>query len=285
MESDRDEMVGGDSAAPEGEDRAMSHEEWLESERERLRRGFMYTPQPSASGTPARGADQVLAGLGLGAVAAAGALGPHPNPITFQGIRASVIANALRSEISDHDTRVQVQRTDEGMVVIVSQSQVSAPQRFSTVLTVTLLQAPEELSVAVSELRKSALREKWSSIGGTVLEQAGEVLVSRRRRGVRGLIDMAGNLRDGVEDLVDDLQDLTLPRRVWAVVDRVGGAAEEAYLEEIRRARALEWQREAAVRAYTHCAWCGRPYGPDEDETVRCPSCGAPRGPKPSVDG
>ena len=63
----------------------------------------------------------------------------------------------------------------------------------------------------------------------------------RRRRGVGGLIDMAGNLKDGVEDLVDDIQDLNLPKRVWAVIDRVGGAAEEAYLEEVRKARALEW--------------------------------------------
>jgi hypothetical protein len=276
-------MADKETGVP-GEDSAkLSHEEWLRSERERLKRGFSYTPPPPAPGTAttAGAADQALAGLGLGAAAAAGALGPHPNPITFQGIRASVITNALRSEISDDDTRVRVQPTDEGTVAVISQSMASAPHRYAPVLTVTLLEAPDALTVTVSELRKSALREKWGSIGGTVLEQTGEVLGARRRRGVGGLIDVAASLKDGVEDLVDDIQDLNLPRRVWRVIDRVGGAAEEAYLEEVRKARAIEWQREAALRAYTRCEWCGRAYAPDEGALVECPACGGTRGSAP----
>jgi hypothetical protein len=263
----------------------LSHEEWLEAERERLRKGFTYTPPPPSpdSGAAASTADQALAGLGLGAAAAAGVLGPHPNPITFQGIRASVVTNALRSEVSDDDTRVRVENTDDGPVVVISQSPAAAPHRFTPALTVTLLEAPDSLTVTVSELRKSALRDKWSSIGGTVLEQTGQVLGSRRRRGVGGLIDMAGSLKDGVEDLVDDIQDLNLPRRAWAVIDRVGGAAEEAYLEEVRKARTREWQREAALRAYTHCEWCGRAYAPEESGLVECPSCGGSRGSAPQA--
>jgi hypothetical protein len=277
-------MTDKETGVPEEGSESLSHEEWLRSERERLKRGFTYTPPPPSAetATTAGAADQALAGLGLGAAAAAGALGPHPNPITFQGIRASLITNALRSEISDDDTRVQVQSADEGAIAIISQSPVSAPHRFTPMLTVTLLEAVDSLTVTVSELRKSALREKWGSIGGTVLEQTGEVLGARRRRGVGGLLDMAASLKDGVEDLVDDIQDLSLPRRVWSVVDRVGGAAEEAYLEEVRRARAREWQREAAARAYTHCEWCGRAYAADEDALVECPSCGGSRGSAPS---
>lgn len=280
-------MADEEARIPEDESGQVSHDEWLEAERERLRKGFSYTPPPPSPGT-ASGAgpgEQALAGLGLGAAAAAGVLGPHPNPITFQGVRSSFIIDALRSEISDDDTRVQVQAADEGPVVVISQSPASAPHRFAPALTVTLLDSPAALAVTVSELRKSAVRDKWSSIGGTVLEQTGQVLTSRRRRGVGGLLDMAGSLKDGVEDLVDDLQDLSLPRRVWAVIDRVGGAAEEAHLEEVRRERALEWKREGAIRAHTHCEWCGRAYGPDEEAIVECPSCGGARGAKPPSNG
>jgi hypothetical protein len=268
----------------EEEGTKLSHEEWLAAERARLKTGFTYTPPPlsAEAASEASAADQILAGLGLGGAAVAGTLAPHPNPITFQGIGAPVIANALRSEISDDDTRVQVDRTDEGPVIVISQSQASAPHNFTPALTVTLLQASESLTVTVSELRKSALRDKWSSIGSTVLDQSREMLGSRRRRGVGSLLDMASSLKDGVEDLVDDIQDLNLPSRVWAVIDRVGGAAEEAYLEDLRKLRAREWEREAAVRAYTHCAWCGRAYGAAEVPLVECPSCGAPRGSKPA---
>lgn len=283
MAEDRELVEDSGTGSPEGEDRELSHEEWLEAERERLKKGFTYTPPPPSEdvASGASGVDQVLAGLGLGGAAVAGALGPHPNPITFQGIRASVIANALRSEISDDDARIQVDRADDSMVVTISQSQASAPYIFSPALTVTLLEAPDTLAVTVSELRKSTVRGKLSSIGSTVLDQGREVLVARRRRGVGGLLDMAGNVKDGIEDLVDDIQDLTLPRQVWAVIDRIGGAAEEAYLEEVRKARALEWQREAAARAYTHCEWCGRAYSAAEADVVECPSCGGSRAGKP----
>ena len=268
----------------EGEARRLSHEEWLAAERSRLKEGFSYTPPPPSEDTTsgAGAADQVLAGLGLGGAAVAGALGPHPNPITFQGVPATVIANALRSEISDDDARVQVSRADEAVVVTISQSQVADPYQFSPALTVMLLETSDALTVTLSELRKSTVRSKLSSIGSTVLEQGRDVLVSRRRRGVGGLLDMAGNVKEGIEDLIDDIQDLTLPRHVWAVIDRVGGAAEEAYLEEVRKARALEWKREAAVRAYTHCEWCGRAYSAAEADLVECSTCGGPRAAKPA---
>jgi len=280
---DRELVEGSGTGSPDGEAQELSHEEWLEAERERLKKGFEYTPPPPSEdvASGASGVDQVLAGLGLGGAAVAGALGPHPNPITFQGIRAPVIANAIRSEISDDDARVHADRVDDSVVVTISQSQASAPYHFSPALTATLLEAPDTLTVTVSVLRKSTVRGTLSSIGSTVLDQGREVLVRRRRRGVGGLLDMAGNVKDGIEDLVDDIEDLALPRHVWSVIDRVGGAAEEAYLEEVRKARALEWQREAAVRAYTHCEWCGRAYSADEADVVECPSCGGSRGSKP----
>jgi hypothetical protein len=284
MQNGGRKMADEETSVKEGEGKTLSHEEWLASERQRLREGHTYTPPPQSEGTSTGpgAADQALTGLGLGAAAAAGVLGPHPNPITFQGIRSRVIVNALQSEVSDDDTRVHVGRDGDSTIVTISQSQTSDPYDFSPALTVTLLEAKDALTVTLSELRKSTVRRKLSSIGGTVLEQGRDVLAARRRRGVGGLLDLAGNVREGIEDLVDDIEDLTLPRRTWAVIDRVGGAAEEAYLEAVRKARAAEWQREAAVRAYTHCDWCGRAYGPDEATAVECPSCGGPRGAKPS---
>jgi predicted Zn-ribbon and HTH transcriptional regulator len=85
-----------------------------------------------------------------------------------------------------------------------------------------------------------------------------------------------------VEDVIEEVQDLNMPRRVWAIIDRVGKAAEEVYLDEQHRARVLERQREAAEHAWTHCPYCGRAYAEAEGSVVTCPSCGGPRGPKPS---
>jgi Zn finger protein HypA/HybF involved in hydrogenase expression len=95
------------------------------------------------------------------------------------------------------------------------------------------------------------------------------------------VLDAAGGLIAGIEDVAEDIQDLSLPRRVWLVVDRVCLAAEETYLEERRRKQALERERQAAERAWTHCEWCGRAYAEEETAVVSCPSCGASRGSKP----
>ena len=178
------------------ENKTLSHEEWLAAERAKLKKGFTYTPPPPSPdvASEATTADQVLAGLGLGGAVVAGTLAPHPNPITFQGIGAPVIANALRSEISDDDTRVQVSRNDEGTVVVISQSQAATPRQFTPALTVTLLQGSDSLTVAVSELRKSTLRGKWGSIASTVIDQGRDVLGSGSG-GARGLLDLADGSR------------------------------------------------------------------------------------------
>ena len=61
-------------------DERQSQEEWLESERERLKKGFTYEPKPTSAPSKPGAADEVIAGLGLGAGVAAGAAAPHPNP-------------------------------------------------------------------------------------------------------------------------------------------------------------------------------------------------------------
>jgi hypothetical protein len=78
------------------------------------------------------------------------------------------------------------------------------------------------------------------------------------------------------------VDDLALPRQVWAVIDRVGKTAEEAYLEEKRQREREQYKRQEAERAWTHCASCGRAYSPEEVERMTCPSCGGSRGSKPS---
>lgn len=111
-------------------------------------------------------------------------------------------------------------------------------------------------------------------------EGGGQLL--RRRRGLTGVLDTAGNLIESIEDVAEDIEDLSLPRRVWRVIDRVGEAAKDVYRKEEARRRAAERARKAAERAWTHCEWCGRAYEGDDEETVQCPSCGAPRGPRPA---
>lgn len=260
-------------------DEEKSLEEWMEEERARLDKGFTFEPQPSSQTSKPSSAGQVAAGLGLGAGVIAGAVAPHPNSVTFEGVRANVIVTALRREIATDDTRVQVDRSGNSVVVTISQSQASRPHQFSPALSATLIETSDVLTVTVSDLSGEAKRSTLGSVGRTVVDQ-GKRLLSKRR-GVRGLIQTAGDVMEGIEDLVEDIQDLGLPKRVWEVIDRVGEAAEQAYLDEKRKQEELQRQREEAEQAWTHCESCGRAYKEDEADRVDCPSCGGVRGDKP----
>jgi hypothetical protein len=224
----------------------------------------------------------VLAGLGLGAGVVAGAAAPHPNPVTFEGCRAADIVSALRAEIADNDTRLQVDSTGTSVVATILQSQGDNAARFAPAVSVTLIEKADALTVTVSDLGQDSLRSTLGSMGSTLVDQGKRVLSRTRRAGVGGLLDAAGQVIEGVEDLVEDVQDLGLPRRVWGVIDRIGEAAEKAYLAERRQAQEAEQKREAAVRAWTHCEWCGRAYADDEQSRMDCPTCGGPRGTKPA---
>jgi hypothetical protein len=261
-------------------DKEQNLEDWLAEEQARLDKGFSFEPKPSSEASKPGAGEDVLAGLGLGAGVAGGALAPHPNPVTFEGCKAEVIVNALRNEVAESDTRFQVDKTDDSAVVTILQSQENRPHQFSPAVTVTLLETDEVLTVTVSELDQDSVRSTISSLGNTILDQGKRVLF--RRRGIRGVLDTADDLLEGVEDLVEDIQDFGLPKKVWEVIDRVGGAAEEAYLSQQQKERERQRERRAAERAWTHCEWCGRAYGDKENDKTACPSCGASREPKPT---
>jgi hypothetical protein len=252
----------------------------LAAERKRLDEGFSFEPRPRAEESPPAAAQDILAGLGLGAGVLAGTAAGHPNPVTFEGCRAATLAEALASRVAADDTRVAVEKTADAIVVTILQRQDHGPQRLAPALTVTLIETDETLTVAMSGLSEEAKRDAFGSIGRAALHGSRHLLL--RRRGLRGVFDAAGGLMESVEDVSEDLQDLTLPGRVWKVIDQVGTAAEEAYLEKRRRRERMDRQREAAERAWTHCEWCGRAYPEDDDNVVECASCGAPRGPKPA---
>ena len=261
-------------------DQEQSREAWLAEERKRLSEGFSYEAPPSSEDTPAAPAQDILAGMGLGAGVLASVIAGHANPVTFEGCRASTIAEALRGHITGDDNQVSVEETEEATVITVLQSQQNRPLSFSPALTVTLIETDETLTVAMSDLSEDAKRGAIGSIGKATLRGGRRLLL--RRRGLTGALDAAAGLMQSVEDVSEDFQDLSLPRRVWTIIDGVGGAAEEAYLEEQRRENARVREREDAERAWTHCEWCGRAYSKDEDEIVQCPACGAPRGSKPT---
>ena len=165
-------------------------------------------------------------------------------------------------------------------VCTVLQKQEPRPYDFFPALSVTMIEKADTLTVTVSDLDQDTVRGALGSMGSTLLDQ-GKRVITGRARGVGGVFDAAGHVMKGVEELVEDIQDLGLPRRVWKVIDRVGEATEKAYLDEQRQIQERQRQREAAIRAWTHCAWCGHAYGTDEADTTSCPSCGAARGPKP----
>ena len=257
--------------------REQSLQEWLAEERKRLNEGFTFEPEPRPEKIPTA-ADDILVGLGLGAGVLAGAAGGHSNPATFEGCRASTIAEALRAEFTGDATRVEVSESEEATMVRILHSRPSHPH-WSPALTVTLIETGETLTVAMSDLSPAARRGVIGTLGRTAVRQSRELLL--RRRGLVGMLDTAGNVLEGVEDVSQGVQSLNLPKRVWSVIDRVGQAAESAYLEARRRREAEERRRRAAERAWTHCEWCGRAFGSAASDVVQCPSCGAPRGSKP----
>ncbi len=259
------------------EEKKQSLEEWMAEERSRLKKGFEYEPKPATGGGPSAG-DDVLAGLGLGAAVVGGAAAPHPNPATFAGVKASIIANALKSELASDDTQVQVSTTGDSTVVAVLLHQAQSYQ-FLPALTVTLLEKAGALTVTLGDLDKSVTRGAWTSIGGTVVDQGKDLLLGRRGPG--GLLDAAGDLIEGISKVAENVDDLSLPKQVWAAIDRVGKAAEAGYLEEKRLKEEALRRQEEAERAWTHCPSCGRAYGPEEGQRVSCPSCGGTRGNKP----
>jgi hypothetical protein len=261
-------------------DEKKSFEEWMAEEQARLDKGFEYEPEPSSGEGKPKTGDEILAGLGLGAAVAGGAVAPHPNPVTLEGVKVATIVKALESEIADDDTRVEVDRTANSTVVTFLQSQEDTPYQFSPALSATLIQTADTLTVTLSDLNQDVKRGTISSVGSTLLEQGKRVLTGRSR-GIGGLMDAAGGLVEGVDDVVGSIQDLGLPKRVWKIIDRVGGAAEEVHLDQQRKERELQRRREEALRAWTHCPACGRAYREDEDSRVDCPSCGATRGDKP----
>lgn len=264
----------------EEKDKKQSFEAWLAEERRRLDEGFTFDPPPPPEDGPPDAAQDILAQMGLGAGVLAGMIAGHANPVTFEGCKASTMAEALVSHLSGGDTRTAVERTEDATVVTVLQSQGNHPQGFSPALTVTLIETDETLTVAMSDLSGDAKRGAVGSLGRAALHGGRRLLL--RRRGLVGALDAAGGLMDTIEQASEEIEDLALPRRTWAVIDQIGEAAAEAYWEEQRREEARERRREAAERAWTHCEYCGRAYAEDEETIVQCPSCGAPRGPKPA---
>jgi len=262
------------------QDKKQSLETWLAEERQRLDQGFTFEPPPPPENSPPDAAQDILAQMGLGAGVLAGVIAGHANPVTFDGCKASTVAEALVSHISGADTRASVERSEDATVVTVSQSQGGRSPGFSPALTVTLIETGETLTVAMSDLSGDAKRGAIGSLGKAALHGGRRLLL--RRRGLTGALDVAGGLMETIEQAGEDIEDLALPRRIWAIIDQVGEAAEDAYWQEQRKRGVRERRREAAERAWTHCEYCGRAYAEDERSIVQCPSCGAARGPKPA---
>jgi len=262
------------------DEKEKSLEEWMAEEKARLKKGFTYEPPPSSGKRPDP-AEEILTGLGLGAgVVAAGGIGPHPNPVTFEGVKAAVMANALQQDLSDDDTRVEVSRADDSLVVTFLVHPTDAPYAFSPALTATLIEKEDALTITLGQLNPDAKRDALTSAGSTLLKEGARVLTGGG--GVAGLLNSAGNVIEGVDNLLEDVEDLKLPQRVWDVVDRVGSAAQLAFQEQRRKERELEEARKEVERQWTHCPSCGRAYRADEAERVDCPTCGGPRGEKPA---
>ncbi|MCS6910170.1 MAG: hypothetical protein NZM11_06320 [Anaerolineales bacterium] len=172
-----------------------------------------------------------------------------------------VFTEALAA-LGDHDTRPEV--TIRGDQATVNFRQQLPSGNWVTAVTITLVQASQEVNVTASAPSLAAMGGAAAEVGGATLSSLGKVLTGNV---VGGLIEAARN----VGRLTGSAENLALSNRIRETIQRVGNQLDDewqqvTYQERLRAEQAL---------MLSTCKFCGTPFA-SADETV-CSACGAPR--------
>ncbi len=210
------------------------------------------------------GAAALMAGGAAGGLAQTVADARHPAQYTFRTQRPAALSaftDALGA-LNDSDTQAEINGGRDQATVMFRQQ--VAVVGWVDLLTVSLLQRAEEVTITAGAPNLAALGGAAADLGGAAAQAAGKVL---RGDLIGGAMAAAGNL--GRASAAADA--LTFSSKVRAALQRVGLALEAEWREREKERDAAQ----SAEQRRTYCQRCGARW-PDDVVTL-CPHCGAPR--------
>ena len=223
--------------------------------------------QASAATVPASGLSDLAPAAALGAGVAGGmAQGMTPGTFSYHTSRpaaAQAFVEACQG-LADNDTRLQV--TGHADQTTIQFMQRLPTGNWAAAVTLTLIQAADQIKVTTSGQNMAALASAAGELGGTALGVVSDLL-----RGPSGVGNALGRVSRDMGKVAGAATDLNLGGQVRSIVERIGAVLEEEWSAVQRK------QREEADRqvAATTCPYCGTLY-PSEDATA-CSKCNAPR--------
>ena len=223
--------------------------------------------QASAATVPASPLSEAAPAAALGAGVVGGmAQGIAPGTFSYHTSRPSAAQAFVEvfHGLSDDDTRLQVaSHADQTTVQFMQRLPTGA---WAAAVTVTLIQAGDQIKVTTSGQNMAALASAAGELGGTALGVVSDLL-----RGPRGVGNALGRVSRDMGKVAEAATDLNVSGQVRGAVERIGGVLEQEWSTVQRQKREAEERRIAA----TTCPYCGTLY--PSDEATECPKCNAPR--------
>lgn len=233
-----------------------------------LDRAMRQAKEAAASVPPDSGVGQ--AGL-VGAAGAAGVAGAvkdatSPAMYSFHTARAPqatlrVFVDALNA-LGDHDTRPQSNvRGDQATLQF---QQLLPTGNWVTAVTITLVQASEEVNIAASAPSLASVGGAAAQVGGSALGPLGQVLSGNVLGGVVEAAKSVGRITESAENFI-------LSNKIRETIARIGNQLDDEWqtVQNEKRARADQHLMMAT------CKFCGTPF--ETAEETQCRICGAPR--------
>jgi len=232
-----------------------------------LDKAMRQAKEASAGTVPASPLGEIAPAAALGAGVVGGAAqGMAPGTFSYHTSRPSAAQAFVEAfqGLADGDTRLQVAgHADQTTVQFMQRLPTGA---WAAAVTVTLIQAADQIKVTTSGQNMAALASAAGELGGTALGVVSDLL-----RGPRGVPNAIGRVSRDMGKVAEAATDLNLGGQVRAAVERLGGVLEQEWSAVQRKQREDEERRIAA----TTCPYCGTLY--PSDEAIACPKCNAPR--------
>ncbi len=224
--------------------------------------------QASAASVPASPLGDAASAAALGGVGVVGGMaeGLAPGTFSYHTSRPSAAQAFVEAFHGLNDSDTQVQAASQGDQTTVQFMQRLPTGGWAAAVTVTLIQAADQIKVATSGQNMAALASAAGELGGTALGVVSDLL-----RGPAGVGNAIGRVSRDMGKVAEAATDLNLGGQVRSAVERIGGVLEEEWSAVQRQKREAEVRRIAA----TTCPYCGTLY--PSDEATQCPKCNAPR--------
>ena len=237
------------------------------SEESLFEKAMRQAKEASAATVPASPLSEAAPAAALGAGMVGGmAQGIAPGTFTYHTSRnsaAQAFVEAFQG-LADNDTRLQVASHPDQTTVQFMQHLPTGS--WAAAVTVTLMQAADQIKITTSGQNMAALASAAGELGGTALGVVGDLL-----RGPRGVGNALGRVSRDIGKVTGAATDLNLSGQVRGTVERIGAVLEEEWSAVQRQQR----EAEARQRAATTCPYCGTPY--PSDDAISCSNCNAPR--------